>query len=260
MCLIIQKPAGIEVPYALLDSAWEQNPDGAGIMYKRPDAEPVIYKVPVGAWADPVAHISKVLEELKSVEVGIHFRWRTHGPITADNIHPYRLPSGAGWIMHNGILKTDAGYKAVEDTMSDTAWYVANYLNDAPPANVSAYWHLVGADIGAQNKMLLLDTAGAFHRINEKSWSLYKGLYLSNLLSTPESAAWLQNWREREGWDSEGTRGTGGVYTVSSRDTADRTDYGSRPPARLTRRERKVLATCLRVGHWGPYMQMSRGR
>lgn len=258
MCLIIHKPEGVSVPGDLIRTAWEENPDGAGIMYRDGDLGLKVYKVAPGDWADPGGHIEKVLSDIPG-EAGIHFRWKTHGPITRENIHPFAIPGDGGYIMHNGVLSDKLlgpQYKQVAHLMSDTGFYALTVLQDAPGADDPKFWEIVGSDVGSFNRMLLMDKAGRFLRVNDKSWYDYKGLRLSNMLSCPgystgrhygSSGHWYYDRSDAmpttTATDEGTTRHSAAVVIYTERDGK---------PAKLTRRERKILNRCLRANTWGP--------
>ena len=267
MCLIIHKPAGVTVPQSLIESAWADNSDGAGIMYQSDDGGAAVFKLLPKQDIDPAGKLSTLLAALEDREVGIHFRWRTHGPINHDNTHPYALPEGRGWLMHNGIIAPQTlgpSYKNVADILSDTGFYILSTLQGAPGADDPGFWEIIGKDVGSYNKMLVLDAAGRFLRVNEGQWEDYRGLKLSNLLSCPEYSfntgnKWwrghavdyhdigARGWEDRAGTDTK-------AYTPTDILEIPLGAPGS--PPRLTRRERKVLNACLRNGNWGPMRRL----
>ena len=278
MCLIIHKPAGVPVPFALLESAWRENPDGAGVMYHTGEATEV-YKVTPGAWADPVTHLARVLDKLEANEVGVHFRWRTHGPIDDDNTHPFPIPKTGGWVMHNGVLRVGPGYADVSARMSDTNFYVRDALRDAPGVDNEFFWRLVGSDIGMQNKLLVMDAAGKFARVNDNGWPQYHGLRLSNTHSIPEMAnyrapyvytpaaygradprsgsaasEYLLEYDRERGYNWPPARHVPPLPRAKSRPVEPVTP--SSAPAKLTRKERRILNECLRVGTWEPFARL----
>lgn len=268
MCLIIHKPAGVEVPTDLLQNAWEDNSDGAGIMWagasdgSAPGLQ--VYKVMPGDWADPARHIDGLVNvQLRDVEAGIHFRWRTHGPITEDMTHPYSLPGGRGYVMHNGVLSQhlDKDYPG-SDVMSDTLYYVRKHMTDVPVILTEEHVQSLGAHIG-QNRFLLLDGTGKFHIVNRPLWARYKGLLLSNQNSVPEMSNYLRGRRggyyvTRESSRKYTTAGATVTNGTKASDWAPDAGTVKTLPARLTRRERRIFRDCLRVGHWGPFDRLGK--
>ena len=266
MCLIIHKPVGATVPGDLIRSAWEDNPDGAGIMYRASDGLKV-YKVMPSDWANPAAHIEKVLSELTDVEAGIHFRWRTHGPVTRENAHPFLIPVTGGYVMHNGVLSAQLlgpGYETVRNAMSDTAFYTITTLSGAPGADDVSFWEIVGADVGSYNKMLIMDAAGKFLRVNEKQWAEYKGLMLSNEMSCPEFYVGTGAHHWRDYYSAANSRS---YPTVSSSSTTTKGSLGEAmvlyvgkdgKDLKLSRRDRKILNACLRANSWGPMKRLDK--
>jgi hypothetical protein len=292
MCLIIHKPAGAEVPFDLLENAADDNPDGIGLMYTDAAGVPCAYKILPGQWADPVAHVSKVLSGYKDTEVGIHFRWRTHGAIDEVNTHPYDVP-GMGLLMHNGVLPVPA---AAPSHLSDTYHFIQRELAGAPALDDEPFWQTVGEVIRPTgSKFLVLDNAGRFKRINEPAWKAYKGLMLSNTHSIPEmSNYWRKGsysygadtspytsgslWEtDTDGWardpanparsrktaaglltDMRGNIKAGPVKRIAHAKPAPTMapDLSAPLPNKLTRREAKVLRDCLRAGHWGPFARI----
>lgn len=267
MCLIIHKPAGVEVPADLIESAWADNDDGAGIMYMDGPGTgtartPTVYKVVPGSWADPAAHVTRCLAGLTDREVGIHFRWRTHGPVNEANTHPYEIPGGAGYVMHNGILRLPKDYAAVAATTSDTGFYVNTVLRGAPECADEEFWNIVGEDIGNGNKFLVMDATGSFLRVNAKQWNVYRGLHLSNSYSIPENTNWRRAWQAGDGYKVDYSDLYPTTRSVDRKVISLPGEFASArvtpPPARLTRKERKVFSACLRAGHWGPFEALSK--
>ncbi len=266
MCLIVHKPLGATIPGDLIRSAWDDNPDGAGIMYRADDALK-IYKVMPKDWADPAAHIEKVLSELADREVGVHFRWKTHGPVSRENVHPFPIPGRGGYVMHNGVISDKLlgpQYGTVRHIMSDTAFYVLTALQDAPGAEDPQFWNLVAGDVGTFNKMLVMDHAGKFLRVNDGQWSDYKGLRLSNLLSVPGYTEG-QGWRKYYGTQSALTYDRSDADSTSAADSTGKDSavvvytHKDGKPQKVTRRERKILNAILRDGHWGKFDKLTGG-
>lgn len=137
MCIIVIKPAGTTLPSATtLETCWEDNPDGAGIMYAR----------------DGAVHIEKGFMKLKSLksrlrtlekEIDIpnttmilHFRIGTSGGKSPANTHPFPVSKSLDdltkvvttcdmAVAHNGIISIPIRSKNISDTME----YVLSQLS-----------------------------------------------------------------------------------------------------------------------------------
>lgn len=127
MCIIVYKPAGIDLPNELtLFQCGIENPDGIGIMY-RDDYDRVCI---IKGFYDIVDLLDTLddIPDIKNKDLAIHFRYATHGEISPGNCHPFpitkkirdlrktRLACSAG-IMHNGIVNN---MTHTNKTLSDT--------------------------------------------------------------------------------------------------------------------------------------------
>lgn len=120
MCVIISKNQNIEVPsMSMLEDAWDSNPDGAGVLFRRrTDKRFTICKGFL-----TFASLRSFLEETnfsKSDFVAYHFRITTSGETNAANCHPFPVSSRNSdlkelyfqtekAILHNGILFSTNG-------------------------------------------------------------------------------------------------------------------------------------------------------
>ena len=95
MCVIIYKPAGVDIPsQALLSKAQRANPHGCGLC-----SPTAIYK------GLSFNSFMKVLKKVPKEEpLLIHFRLATHGSIKLSNCHPFYDSETDTHFMHNGIL------------------------------------------------------------------------------------------------------------------------------------------------------------
>lgn len=93
MCVIIVKPAGVEMPeFQTLAAAYMANPHGCGFCTPRGRYRTMQFNDFVNA-----------LAEVKTEEPCIiHFRFATHGSKRESNCHPFK--AGNVYFAHNGIL------------------------------------------------------------------------------------------------------------------------------------------------------------
>lgn len=82
MCIIVYKPAGIELPSReTLRECWDNNPHGAGLMWA--DGERVNLQKGYMSWEDFEAALDEVTKgiDVASTPMALHFRIATHGEI-----------------------------------------------------------------------------------------------------------------------------------------------------------------------------------
>lgn len=95
MCVIIIKPAGIEMPsYEILKACYESNSHGSGFVSETMHYHSMNF-------LDFYKHLCKVP---KSENCMVHMRYATHGSKKLSNCHPFYNKATDTWFMHNGIL------------------------------------------------------------------------------------------------------------------------------------------------------------
>lgn len=97
MCVIIHKPAGVQMPQLhILESCFLRNRDGIGFCTSSGKS-----------WHGMSFY--KFLSELgktdDSEEIIIHFRWATHGSVSRKNCHPFYDKEHDIWFAHNGFYR-----------------------------------------------------------------------------------------------------------------------------------------------------------
>lgn len=178
MCLIAYIPAGKKLPVEHVKSAYRGNDDGIGIMS--------VYGVERFLGNKALKRALKYLETLHSIdaEYAIHFRYATHGEVSIANTHPFTLPNGAAWVMHNGVLSkwTDKATKL----HSDTSVFVRERLLNAPDTgelNLD-YWTVIAGEIGT-NKLCVMTKLGHFIIVNKAYGTMRDGIWYSQTYSLP---------------------------------------------------------------------------
>ena len=106
MCVLIVKPAGIQMPsYSILKQAYKANPHGCGFATKKRFYKTLNFE-------DFINELNKVRDD---EDVMIHFRYATHGSIKKSNCHPFKKHDVV--FAHNGILDiTPIGDKTDSET------------------------------------------------------------------------------------------------------------------------------------------------
>lgn len=115
MCVIIVKPAGVNLPSdEVINAAFRANPHGCGLV-----SPTQFYKgLSLVRFKQTLAKVSK--EE----PCIIHFRLATHGSISRKNCHPFRR--GNVFFAHNGILDI-----ATKNDMTDSETAFLNIIYPA---------------------------------------------------------------------------------------------------------------------------------
>src|SRR5271157_5457445 len=116
MCLLITSDTGKLPDSDLVLSAWNQNPDGFGLVYAD-NGQLTVHK------GLELSQLQSVLPDALDHPYMLHFRWATHGTVNTDNCHPFRVIRKQLYMAHNGILPI----KIVNPQMSDT-WHLAKHI------------------------------------------------------------------------------------------------------------------------------------
>ena len=171
MCIAILNKSTEPISKDSLLNCWTYNDDGAGLMWvdngtmkmqKFPnDNKPETFEAFYSRYV--------AVRTSNDLPMGIHFRIATHG-LSEAYLHPFPV-SRDMFIMHNGILN-GLGTKEV----SDTAMF-ADMLSKLPEFYTKSATNLASETmgtllhdyIGTGNKVIALDSSGAFAIINEKA-------------------------------------------------------------------------------------------
>lgn len=210
MCLIIVSPKGHDVKKAVIQSAMFSNPDGVGIMF---DGKIEKYLAP------SVEFIHARLLELCDKKFAVHFRMKTHGEVDLENTHPYTLPNGKGYLMHNGILPCGNDW---DKTKSDTWHYIRLHLNKG-----KIDWQSHGATIGSGNKFVFMDKKGNFEIVNKGTGIDYDGAWYSNTYAWdyPRKVRFVKSVgrkNEYPQWDDYASTGNLEFAVISLLETAEK--------------------------------------
>ena len=177
MCIIAVKPA--DRPMFLdqtIRTMFENNPHGAGLMYRRADGKVHIEKGFFNV-KDLLDYVHSQAGELSDKDVVMHFRIATSGKKDMLGCHPYPIWSkneSASCdvplaMVHNGILD-GYGYRG-NDEVNDTQIFIKECLRKLPHnfLHNQAICDMIGKMITSsyQNKLCFLDKEG-FHLLGGK--------------------------------------------------------------------------------------------
>lgn len=105
-----------------IETAWENNPDGAGFVYLDGNGRPVVYRTL------RLAKFVRAYEThaARGFGMAVHFRWATHGTNGIENVHPFRI-NRTDWLLHNGVINI-----RTDGRRSDTRTFAEDYLSKLP--------------------------------------------------------------------------------------------------------------------------------
>jgi hypothetical protein len=202
MCILIHQPKGLSFSKGELRDFLHHNPDGFGYMFG--DGKKLHVKKIAG---NDKAAIRMYYQNVAGRDAILHFRMKTHGPVTAENAHPFFItPSIA--MAHNGIL--DIG-NPVDESKTDT-WHLINFFI-RPVAENHPEWlfdpnwlEMLGELIGTSNKLAFVHADGRTSLVNEPDGVKYKGAWFSNTYAWSAPKALKSNLSSYGGYGSRWSR------------------------------------------------------
>tara|TARA_R100001594_G_scaffold140495_1_gene185638 strand:+ start:1525 stop:2631 length:1107 start_codon:yes stop_codon:yes gene_type:complete len=161
MCLIIKTDNPNKLNLNLLETAYNNNSDGFGVMFYN-KGKLHTQKIAPKTFKD----IEKLWAKYKDLNVpmGLHFRFNTNGDTSRAMSHPFQILSKAKgddrdmWVMHNGPqLPTPM----IDDNKSDThqfiKWVLRPQLSANPKLLYNAEWQEMIEELIGTDKLLFLD-------------------------------------------------------------------------------------------------------
>ena len=161
MCLIIKTDEPSKLSLNLLETAYNNNSDGFGVMFCN-KGKLHTQKIVPKTFKD----VEKLWSKYKNLDVpmGLHFRFNTNGETVRAMSHPFQVLSKAKgddrdmWVMHNGPqLPTPM----IDDNKSDTHQFVKFIIRPQLSANpkllYNAEWQEMIEELIGTDKLLFLD-------------------------------------------------------------------------------------------------------
>jgi hypothetical protein len=178
MCLIIHKPAGVNIPRRLLHSAAEHNRDGFGAMAFDGNGRLRVTRRHITL---PWEFLS-VYEDYARGECVLHLRRSTRGLATdPENTHPFEIAEHL-YLAHNGTLAVDCRVPGRSDT-----WHlVHDHLRPVVARNPDVIYDAVFQTLlkglaGPENKFVFMDASRRQTLILNREHGIeLDGLWLSN--------------------------------------------------------------------------------
>ena len=220
MCLIIKTNTPKQLNLQLLETAYNNNSDGFGVMFCN-KGKLHIQKIVPKTFKD----IEKLWSKYNNLDVpmGLHFRFNTNGDTVRSMSHPFQILSKAKgddrdmWVMHNGpMLPTPMIDNNKSDTHQFIKWVLRPQLSANPKLLYNAEWQEMIEDIIGTDKLLFLDgKTKEFVIYNEDEGKQIDNIgWLSNTYSIQPSGFGVRNysydfntnkmaWKSSNWWDND---------------------------------------------------------
>lgn len=199
MCLLVKVSSDTKFPFAFFEDVHGSNPDGTGIMYVQDGvliSKKSLTPTPSDAYAFWLENAPQ------GVDYAMHFRWKTHGAIDVERVHPYRVSDDL-LIMHNGVLSQSVSGVDADRNKSDTQIFAEQMgakLGDL--VYNSAVATLLGEVIGGSNRFIYAHPEKGLTIINEDTGvttERFPGCWFSN------TYAWTPHiWGVKVSWGRKG--------------------------------------------------------
>ncbi len=176
MCLIIHKPPGTPVPFALVEAAVRFNNDGWGAMGFTASGRTIIAREPTTRALD----IQQFAETRIDDELVLHLRYRTRGAADARNVQPFEVVPGV-FLMHNGEVDVPRRLADRSDTWHLVTDVLRPLLLRHPDLALDrAFLRIFEQSLGPSNRVVLLSRqAKRIDILNAAQGIDYEGLWLS---------------------------------------------------------------------------------
>jgi hypothetical protein len=176
MCIAILNTKGATLKKQLLSNCWENNGDGAGILYIDNYNQLQTFKT-LDSFDEFYENYISIKQTFGRRNMLLHFRISTHGTINEENCHPFIVDDNVGFI-HNGMISN------VPDSVqySDT-----NMLNRTLLQKMKVGFEqdddvldFLMSLIGSGNKLVFLNKNNEWSIVNETAGHWHLGCWFSN--------------------------------------------------------------------------------
>jgi len=185
MCIAILNTKQTTLKKQLLKNCWENNGDGAGMLYIDNDNQLKVFKEMKNFNTFYNKYID-VRQKYGKRNIVLHFRISTHGKINETNCHPFLVDDDLGFV-HNGMI-----YNApTSKDYSDTYMFNETMLKKFKPGfeHDEIVLDLLADYIGMGSKLVFLNSNDEWAIVNEEAGHWNLGCWFSN-----SSYKQVNNW------------------------------------------------------------------
>ena len=207
MCIAVNKQQGVILDEAVLQRCYEANSDGAGFAYA--DNGKVVIEKGFFSFGE----FKEAFTPHQDKQAIVHFRIKTHGAVSKDNCHPFRVSDDVAFI-HNGII---SGHGSAD--MSDTVEFNEEIIK--PLYSMYGWDGLKTATIKkmiekyiGSSKLVFLNANGETLTFNKQYGNESKeGVWFSNTSWMPPVTT--NKWTPPDMWETRKQQGRQQVKTFS---------------------------------------------
>lgn len=176
MCIAILNTKQTTLKKQLLKNCWENNGDGAGILYINNDNKLEFFKEmkSFDSFYNKYIDIRKNYGKRNMV---LHFRISTHGKVNTTNCHPFLVNEDIGFV-HNGMIYDVPTSTEYSDTYMFNETVLKN-LKDGFEHN-QTIMDMIESFIGNGSKLVFLNSENKYVIVNELAGHWNLGCWFSN--------------------------------------------------------------------------------
>lgn len=185
MCIIIAKKAGVKrLDSEYFSRAWDRNPDGGGLVWKKPNEDVVVQK----GFMKKEDFLKKIDEVNQDDTAFIaHFRIKSVGAVCAENTHPFVMDHVT--YAHNGTLSIEpfAG-------KTDSETFGLCFLKDKKMDWIKEYKVLLEMALGTSKFAIMDNETGEILILNPECGKERDDAWFSNESAFPPAATTPAKW------------------------------------------------------------------
>jgi hypothetical protein len=222
MCIAILNTKGTTLKKEVLRNCWENNGDGAGILYINNDKKLSVFKE-MTSFDNFYNNYSEIKSKYGKRNIVLHFRISTHGRVNETNCHPFLVDDSIGFV-HNGMIYDVPTSTEFSDTYMFNQTILKN-LKEGFEYNETIL-EMIDAFIGSGSKLVFLNDNDDYFIVNEKAGHWHLGCWFSNT-SYQQVNSWVDYGGVKKSKVGYSSSDWGyGSWGVSSQDTWG-SKYGS---------------------------------
>jgi len=175
MCIAILNTKKATLSKDTLRNCWENNGDGAGILYIHNKKMQVFKEM--NSFDNFYNNYLEIKRKHGKNNIVLHFRISTHGKINETNCHPFLVNDDLGFV-HNGMIYDVPVSKDYSDTYMFNECVLKEFKDGFEYNDV--IMDMIGEFIGQGSKLVFLNTDDEYFIVNEKAGHWHMDCWFSN--------------------------------------------------------------------------------